>query len=306
MQRNDARNNLINRTNPQLKAQLKVRKNHQEARGKTFRIKQPRQIEPRSIERQAMREYRQRFSILIDLINEQLISRLPELLADDDSEKPNVPKPVTRKKQKVSDALGGDLSIILSGIKVEFARRMTEAELAVAAERLGVAVTSHNLKQLSKSLKTVLDVDVFGGEPFLKSQLENYVEQNVGLIKSVDARYFTEVEEIVFRGARQGLSTQEISATIRKRGNIAKRRSDLIARDQVNKLNGQLSKLRQTDLGVGRYVWRTSLDERVRATHRVREGQIFSWDEPPGDGHPGEPINCRCYAEPVLEDLIEE
>ena len=298
--------NLGSRTPPQVRAALKRRKKHQEARGTEFRIKQPRQIEPRGVERRAMKEYRRRFAILTELIREQLVSQLLRLLEDDASDQPNVPKPKTRKREKVTDALGGDLAVILNGIKVEFARRLTEAELAAAAERLGIAVTQHNLKQLGKSLKTVLDVDVFGGEDFLRTQVENYVEQNVSLIKSVDARYFTEIEEIVFRGARQGLSTQEISAKIRERGNVAKRRADLIARDQVNKFNGQLSKLRQTDLGVGRYVWRTSLDERVRPEHRAREGRIFSWDDPPFDGAPGEPINCRCYAEPVLEDLIEE
>ena len=47
-------------------------------------------------------------------------------------------------------------------------------------------------------------------------------------------------------------------------------------------------------------------DERVRGNpngkypnakynHWEREGQIFSVDEPPEDGHPGEPIRCRCY-----------
>lgn len=302
----DARHPLASQAPTQLIRQLKQRKKWQEQRGKDFRIKTPRQLEPKQVERVAMREYRQRIQILINLVNEQLIPRIPELMADDDADKPNIPKPVTRKKEKVTDALANDLSIILSGIQVQFARQLTDAELARVAERIGMAVNAHNLNQLRRTLKTVLEVDIFGGEPFLRTQVENFVEQNVALIKSVDARYFTEIEEIVFRGARQGLSTQEISAKIRERGNVAKSRADLIARDQVGSFNGQLTKLRQADLGIGRYVWRTSLDERVRSRHQAREGQIFSWDSPPSDGHPGEPINCRCYAEPVLEDLIEE
>jgi len=306
MKRNDAKQNILaSLTPPKLISELKKRKKWQEQRGKTFRIKQPRQLDPRSIERSVRRAYKIRMNNLIKLVNEQLIPRLPELIAGEDSSKPETPKPITRKKEK-RDALGTELAIILNGIQIEFGRDLTEAELAIAAEKSGLAVNAHNLAQLSKSLKTVLDVDVFGDEPFLRAQVENYVEQNVALIKSVDERYFTEVQREIFAGTRQGLSTKEISEKIRERGKVAKSRADLIARDQINKLNGSISKLRQTNLGVGRYVWRTSLDERVRPAHISREGKIFSWDEPPSDGHPGEPINCRCYAEPVLEDLIEE
>jgi len=45
------------------------------------------------------------------------------------------------------------------------------------------------------------------------------------------------------------------------------------------------------------YVWRTKGDDRVRSTHAAREGEVFSWSEPPEGGHPGEDYNCRCWAE---------
>lgn len=49
------------------------------------------------------------------------------------------------------------------------------------------------------------------------------------------------------------------------------------------------------------YVWRTQRDGKVRSSHAEREGQVFSWDEPPEGGHPGEDYGCRCTAEPYLE-----
>ncbi len=45
------------------------------------------------------------------------------------------------------------------------------------------------------------------------------------------------------------------------------------------------------------YKWRTQKDNRVRKEHMEREGKVFNWDTPPFDGHPGEPYNCRCWAE---------
>ena len=52
----------------------------------------------------------------------------------------------------------------------------------------------------------------------------------------------------------------------------------------------------------GRYIWRTQGDKDVRSTHANREGQIFSWDNPPPGGHPGEDYGCRCTAETIKED----
>ena len=46
------------------------------------------------------------------------------------------------------------------------------------------------------------------------------------------------------------------------------------------------------------YVWRTFGDDRVRSSHAARDGQVFSWTNPPEHGHPGSEPNCRCWPEP--------
>lgn len=46
------------------------------------------------------------------------------------------------------------------------------------------------------------------------------------------------------------------------------------------------------------YVWRTRRDERVRRSHRMNDGRVFSWADAPATGHPGEDYNCRCEAVP--------
>ncbi len=47
-------------------------------------------------------------------------------------------------------------------------------------------------------------------------------------------------------------------------------------------------------------------DERVRPSHEALDGTRQRWDDPPAEGHPGEPINCRCIAEPVLGPLFDD
>ncbi|WP_241971166.1 minor capsid protein [Actinobacillus lignieresii] len=59
---------------------------------------------------------------------------------------------------------------------------------------------------------------------------------------------------------------------------VTSKRARLIARDQIGKLNARLTQLRQQQIGVKSYIWRTSLDERVRKWHKSREGERFDWD----------------------------
>lgn len=54
-----------------------------------------------------------------------------------------------------------------------------------------------------------------------------------------------------------------------------------------------------------RYVWRTRRDERVRPSHRMNDGRIFSWSDPPATGHPGDDYNCRCEAVPFVAGETE-
>jgi hypothetical protein len=55
----------------------------------------------------------------------------------------------------------------------------------------------------------------------------------------------------------------------------------------------------------GAYIWHTMQDDKVREEHAMREGGRFTWDNPPDDGHPGEPYNCRCWAQQVSDEEIE-
>lgn len=62
---------------------------------------------------------------------------------------------------------------------------------------------------------------------------------------------------------------------------------------------GLINQLRQQDLGIERYIWRSRDDAKVRDSHADYDDQVFRWDEPPAGGHPGHAHNCRCYAEPI-------
>jgi SPP1 gp7 family putative phage head morphogenesis protein len=62
---------------------------------------------------------------------------------------------------------------------------------------------------------------------------------------------------------------------------------------------GLINELRQRGLGIRQYVWRSRDDEKVRSAHAEHDDKVFSWENPPEDGHPGQAFNCRCFAEPL-------
>lgn len=66
--------------------------------------------------------------------------------------------------------------------------------------------------------------------------------------------------------------------------------------------SGMINELRQRGLGIRQYIWRSRDDGKVRSSHAHYDDQIFSWDDPPEGGHPGQAFNCRCHAEPYVED----
>ena len=49
-----------------------------------------------------------------------------------------------------------------------------------------------------------------------------------------------------------------------------------------------INEVRQRALGIRQFVWRTRDDDKVRSSHAAHDDQVFSWDDPPERGHPGQ------------------
>lgn len=95
---------------------------------------------------------------------------------------------------------------------------------------------------------------------------------------------------------KDGVPTQVGQRTV-----STKKHARLIARDQIEKLNGQLGETRQRVAGVEKFSWQTQQDDRVRAEHEELQGKIFTWAEGSNGIFPGQPINCRCWPGAVVD-----
>lgn len=229
-------------------------------------------------------------------VDERLVSKLAHYSTQ-------APKFFHRAK---NDDLMSDLFGDFESIRAFFYKTYTDKELDNIASGIGLEVAGLNKENLTSQIASVLGVDVFIDDSKLEDRIRAFSFDNVRLIKTIPERYLNDVQSKVFDGFTDGLRWEEIAADLEESYGTSEYNAERIARDQVNKLNGQLTEERQTNLGVTEYVWRTSLDDRVRDSHADKEGKKFEWEDPPMDtGSPGEDIMCRCWAEPVLDDIFD-
>lgn len=241
--------------------------------------------------------YRKQLFKIVELIEESLtnmlIPRLPVLQAELNSNRPQL---------KTDDYLS-DLSSIITGMQVSIGKNQNDPKLI--ASTVGLDISQFNRQQMTKIMHRVFGVNVFTHEPWLSDQLDLFAQQNVDLIKDLSNKAMGDIKGIVTRGFASGINLKDMTGQLKDRIGFTKNRAKLIARDQTSKLNGQLTQLRQTENGIGKYQWATAGDERVRPTHAEKEGRIFSWSNPPADtGNPGDDFQCRCTAIPVMSDLL--
>ena len=130
--------------------------------------------------------------------------------------------------------------------------------------------------------------------------------ENVKLIKSM-LTYKVQQVHRVLREAGAGTRVETIAKRIRETTDASPAKAALLARDQVLKLNAQVTADRHKAAGITEYVWRSSRDERVRKRHKQLDGTRHAYDDPPvvdpvsgRRAHPGEDYQCRCTAEPVI------
>lgn len=186
--------------------------------------------------------------------------------------------------------------------RILFYRKYTDKEVESIAQRAARNADSFNLSQINKVFGAVLNVQLPGNETWLGQEIKAFTKTNVELIKSIPEQYFQRIERQVTRAAQTGTLGSDLTKIIAKEYDVSANRARLIARDQVSKFNSDLTKTRQLSVGVKKYEWSTSNDERVRPSHEEKEGKKFFWDDPPSDtGNPGEDINCRCVALPIFE-----
>lgn len=138
--------------------------------------------------------------------------------------------------------------------------------------------------------------------PKLQEYTHNKIIENTNLIKSYRGQYINWLRNDIYRDINAGKGITDLVHDLSKRTGMALRHADLIATDQTGKILAQIDSYRNQQAGSTRYIWRSMEDNRVRPKHRELDGKEFKYDDPNGGDNgqlPGEPIRCRCYADPI-------
>lgn len=186
--------------------------------------------------------------------------------------------------------------------------KLQSERLAAGTVRM---IDAENSEQFVKSVNKAVGVEVFGtNSAAVTEALEAATIANAKLIKNITDTHAERISTIVMENMRAGFAPSKIAKDLQKQAGISRRRAKNIARDQVSKLNGELTEQRSTAAGLECFRWVDSGDGRVGADHEraatrdVGYGPgVYRWKNPPKEGKPGRATRpfCRCTAAPVFE-----
>ncbi len=200
-----------------------------------------------------------------------------------------------------------DVSRAVKRTTEKLARAVRAESIVPIATKYGAATSDFQRAQLAKQARAAVSIDVrklSGVDRNVPRQIAQFAQTNADLITGLGQRMAEDIAKVVEEGVVSGSRWETIAKRLEHVGGVTESRVALIARDQVGKLYADINRQRQGNLGVTRYVWRTVRDNRVREEHESLDGESFDWGAPPPDGHPGEAVNCRCYADPDFSDLL--
>lgn len=213
---------------------------------------------------------------------------------------PDINRLINQIKSR-NDDLEDELEREFDSIKADIVAALSSPSIVAKLRRLSNQVYSTDVTNLKRAFKRTLGIDIEVVDESLDRLIELWIQQNVEYITSIPTDYYKNVSNNIRQGIMNGTPTQEIADNVQHVYGVSDSRAKLIARDQIGKLNGNVSRHLQTSAGIEEYRWRDSRDRRVRDTHAAHNGNIYKWSDPPIDtGNPGEDYQCRCTAEPVF------
>lgn len=258
----------------------------------------PRQQPPTPVEREYVAAIKK---LIIDPLRrflQPLFDELPRLM--------NTANATRASALRADAGEGRRVRELVDQARANLSDAVTPSDLERLARDMASRTAAANKVQLAHQIKSALGTDVFAADRALKPLTEAFVDANVGLIKNIGDKLASDIETTTMSAIQDGKLHGDLATELEARFGMAEDRAALIARDQIGKAYGQINAARQREIGVTSFIWRTVEDERVRQEHEDRDGETYTYDDPPDGELPGEPINCRCYAEPVFDDIFAE
>lgn len=134
----------------------------------------------------------------------------------------------------------------------------------------------------------------------VQETLEAFIARNVALVRDIAAQAQGKIAETVFRNYQQRTPIAQVAKELTDAVGLSRTRARRVAADQTVKLAAALDRERQTEAGIEKFQWRHSGKVNGRDEHIARDGNIYSWSDPPAD-LPGSLPYCGCRAAAYLD-----
>lgn len=204
-----------------------------------------------------------------------------------------------------------NIEAVFNQMKKELNTKLGFFDVAKTLVAISQRTQKLSISEFKRACKQTIGLDLrddyFMGELY-EEYLRNWVSDNVDLIKTIPHNSLDEMKQIVFKSYVDGNTTTSIMQQIQHKYKTTKSYARFVARDQIGKLNGGITKQQHQSAGVSSYTWDDSGDSRVRRRHKELNGHVFSWDNSnPARNEkgqvitPGSDYRCRCCALPVFD-----
>lgn len=215
--------------------------------------------------------------------------------------------------EKFTDAQVGNYSVIFKRLAKKFEKsinsQFSEDRIRKFIQKKYKQTSRMNDKKFYESLHKSIGVDVKdiiktdGTNSFVNAKALETIGQ---IIKFKNESIFNYTQNVI-RLMSAGKSLDTLYEEVENISGKNDYKSKLVARNELKTFNQQLSDKKALNSGVTKAIWRTVGDERTRPCHKQRDG--IKYDIEKGLYHScdgktlkaGEEINCRCYAEYVVE-----
>lgn len=225
------------------------------------------------------------------------------------------------------------------GHRLENIKKMYEEVFSLNAEQMSKVwvdrVNGYNRRKTIAELRESLGIDVGTIlDENMQKDLDIMMWEAASYIKTIPSQLVGRVADRVLEHYK-GIpfpQNRTLKQQIKEEFHVSDGRAKVLARDQTAKMNTSISAIRQANIGITMYIWRTVKDSHVVGTpggkypkgtklhkdHYIMEGKYCRWDNPDvysddqgntwkqrtermPHNHPGDDIMCRCRPEAVVD-----
>jgi len=193
----------------------------------------------------------------------------------------------------------------MEALSDEFQRKLDEINAERRLNQFGRQVKTKALMDFTTALEQnqVSAFTPYSGK--INQYVDASIAENVKLVESIPREYHDDLQRVISDGIRNNWTIDTMENVIRERFDVAANRARTIAMDQTNSLYSAITRAQHAELNLSKFRWAAVMDSRTRPSHANLHGTIHKWENGAGGIFPGGPINCRCIAIAVKNDLVE-